>query len=167
MMMKVQGPRSKVQTQRRSKPFSGTRTSPFSLLISNLQSAFTILEVMVACAIFFMVAFAILELVTRSLAAAKAIQQREPDPGIILAMYSTNRAWEEMSISGNYEDIAPGMYPGYRWELFAKPVGTNDLLYEVNVISYSERKRAQGPMVVSGLFFSPNSKPGSASRGAF
>jgi len=167
-MMNVQGPRSKVQTRGRGgEPGGGVETPHFSLFTSHFRRAFTILEVMVACTIFFMVAFAILELVTRSLAAAKAIQQREPDPGIILAMFSTNRAWEEMSISGNYEDIAPGMYPGYRWELFAKPVGTNDLLYEVNVISYSERKRAQGPMVVSGLFFSPNSKPGSASKGLF
>jgi hypothetical protein len=167
MTMKVQGPRSKVQTQRGGKPGSGDRTSHFSPLTSHLQIAFTILEVMVACTIFFMVAFAILELVTRSLAAAKAIQRREPDPGIILAMYSTNRAWEETSVSGNYEDIAPGMYPGYRWELFAKPVGTNDHLYEVNVMSYNERQPALGPMVVSGLFFSPQSKPGSASKGLF
>ena len=165
--MKVRSEKCEVRRKRGGQPGIGNRTSHFSLLTSHLQSAFTILEVMVACTIFFMVAFAILELVTRSLAAAKAIQQREPDPGIILAMYSTNRAWEEMSISGNYEDIAPGMYPGYRWELFAHPVGTNDHLYEVNVISYSERKRAQGPMVVTGLFFSPNSKPGSASRGVF
>ena len=167
MMMKVQGPRSKVRTQRVGGPGVSAVTPRSAFRTPRFPTAFTILEVMVACTIFFMVAFAILELVTRSLAAAKAIQQREPDPGIILAMYSTNRAWEETSISGNYEDIAPGMYPGYRWELFAKPVGTNDLLYEVNVISYSERKRAQGPMVVSGLFFSPNSKPGSASKGLF
>ena len=166
-MMKVQSPRSKVQTQRDGKPGIGAVTPRSALRAPRFPAAFTILEVIVACAIFFMVAFAILELVTRSLAAAKAIQRREPDPGIILAMYSTNRAWEETSVSGNYEDIAPGMYPGYRWELFAKPVGTNDHLYEVNVLSFNERQPALGPMVVSGLFFSPNSKPGSASRGAF
>jgi len=148
-------------------PMRFARYSPLGIRHSTFARAFTLLEVTVACAIFFMVAFAILELVTRSLAAAKAIQQREPDPGIILAMYSTNRAWEEMSISGSYEDIAPGMYPGYRWELFAKPVGTNDHLYEVNVISHNERKATQAPMVVSGLFYSPQSKPGSASRSLF
>jgi hypothetical protein len=165
--MKVRSAKCEVRRQPGGTPGVSAATPRSSFHTPRFRTAFTILEVMVACAIFFMVAFAILELVTRSLAAAKAIQQREPDPGIILAMFSTNRAWEEMSISGNYEDIAPGMYPGYRWELFAKPVGTNDLLYEVNVISYSERKRAQGPMVVSGLFFSPNSKPGSASKGLF
>ena len=165
--MKVQDSRSKVQTRRGGKQGVSAVTPHSAFRVPRFPTAFTILEVLVACTIFFMVAFAILELVTRSLVAAKAIQRREPDPGIILAMYSTNRAWEETSISGNYEDIAPGMYPGYRWELFAKPVGTNDLLYEVKVMSYNERKAALGPMVVSGLFFSPNSKPGSASRGLF
>jgi len=67
--------------------------------------------VIVACAIFFMVAFAILELVTRSLIAAKAIQQRDPDPGIILASLSLSNALEEVSMSGNYEDIAPACIP--------------------------------------------------------
>src|SRR5262245_15757628 len=85
--------------------------------------AFTLLETIVACAIFFMVAFAILELVTRSLVAAKSLQQREPDPGIILAALSLTNVFEEGSISGNYEDIAPGMYPGYRWEAFLQKSG--------------------------------------------
>src|SRR5262245_38533912 len=80
--------------------------------------AFTLLEVMVACTIFFMVAFAIMELVTRSLKAAKALERREPDPGIILASISLSNSLEEGSMSGTYEDIAEGMYPGYRWEAF-------------------------------------------------
>jgi len=41
--------------------------------------AFTLLEVIVACAIFFMCAFAVLQLVTRGLSAARSIQQREPN----------------------------------------------------------------------------------------
>ena len=129
---------------------------------SKLSRAFSLLEVMVACAIFFMVAFAILEMVTRALVGVRAIQQREPDPGIILAMYSTNKAWEETTISGNYEDIAPGMYSGYRWELVARRYQeTNDHLFEVGVVSYGDRKNARGPAVVSTLFYSPNSKSAS------
>ena len=125
------------------------------------RRAFTLLEVMVACAIFFMVAFAILELVTRALVGVRALQKREPDPGIILAMFSTNKAWEPMQISGNYEDIAPGMYPGFSWELFAdRHMETNDHLYDVKVMSYGEGRGGRGPATASTLFFSPNSKPG-------
>ena len=126
--------------------------------------AFTLLETIVACAIFFMVSFAILELVTRSLGAAKSLQQREPDPGIILAALSLTNTFEEGSVSGNYEDIAPGMYPGYRWEAFMQEVGSNGL-YQVDVLTYNERKRSQNPVTVSTQFFRPGSKPGSASKG--
>jgi hypothetical protein len=126
--------------------------------------AFTLLETIVACAIFFMVAFAILELVTRSLMAAKALQTREPDPGIILAALSLTNTFEEGSLSGNYEDIAPGMYPGYRWEAFMQEVGSNGL-FQVDVLTYNERKRSQNPVTISTQFFRPGSKPGSASKG--
>lgn len=124
--------------------------------------AFSLLEVMVASAVFFMVAFAILEMVTRALVGVRALQHREPDPGIILAMYSTNKAWEDTTISGNYEEIAPGMYPGYRWELVARRyMETNDHLFDVGVVSYGDRKSGRGPAVVSTQFFSPNTKPAS------
>lgn len=125
---------------------------------------FTILEVMVACAVFFMVAFAILQMVTQSLVAAKAIQQRDPDPGIILAALSLTNAFEEGSMSGDYEDIAPGMYPGHRWEAFISEIGTNGL-FQVDVLTFNERKRTRNTVTTSTQFWRPQSKPGSATRG--
>jgi hypothetical protein len=127
-------------------------------------TGFTLLEVMVACTIFFMVAFAIMELVTRGLRAAKALEQREPDPGIILAALSLTNSFEEGSMSGNYEDIAPGMYPGYRWEAFLDEVGSNGL-YEVKVMSYNEKRHSENPVVIVGQFWRPQSKPGAATKG--
>jgi Tfp pilus assembly protein PilV len=128
------------------------------------QGAFTLLEIMVACAIFFMVAFAILELVTRSLAAAKSLQKRDPDPGIILHALSLTNSFEEGTMTGDYEDIAPGMYPGYRWEAFITEVGSNGL-FQVDVLTYNQRRQRQNPTTISGQFWRPNSKPGSASKG--
>jgi Tfp pilus assembly protein PilV len=127
--------------------------------------AFTLLEVMVACAIFFMVAFAVLELVTRSVVAAKALQQRDPDPGIILAALSLSNAFEEVTLDGNYEDIAPGMYPGHRWMADIREIGSNGL-FEIQVATYNERKRSANPVTITGQFFRPQSKPGSASKGS-
>lgn len=127
------------------------------------RDAFTLLEVIVACAIFFMVAFALLELVTRSLVAAKSLQIREPDPGIILAALSLTNAFEEGSMSGDYEDIAPDMYPGYRWEALITEVGSNGL-FQVEVFTYTQRKK-NGIAQISGYFWRPNSKPGSATKG--
>jgi hypothetical protein len=127
------------------------------------REAFSLLEVIVACAIFFMVAFALLELVTRSLVAAKSLQTHEPDPGIILAALSLTNAFEEGSMSGDYEDIAPNMYPGYRWEALITEVGSNGL-FHIDVFTYSQKKKG-GPTQISGEFWRPNSKPGSATKG--
>src|SRR3954469_11425470 len=84
-------------------------------LRSGRTVAFTLLEVIIACAIFFMFAFAVLELVTRGLSAARSIQQREPEIGLILAPLSTNRVLEVGSASGDFEELYPGVYPGYQW----------------------------------------------------
>lgn len=138
--------------------------STVSYLRRGSTGAFTLLEVMVACAIFFMVAFAVLAMVTQGLAAAKAIQKRDPDPGIILAALSLTNAFEEGSLSGDYEDIAPGMYKGHRWEAFISEIGTNGL-FQVDVLTYNERRRSQNPVAVSAQFWRPQSKAGSASKG--
>lgn len=127
------------------------------------QGGFTLLEVMVACAVFFMVAFAILELVTQGLVAAKAIQKREPDPGIILASISLSNTLEEGSMSGTYEDIAPGMYPGHQWDAEIVEVGSNGL-FRVTVMTHNEKRRTQNPVLIQTLLWRPNSKAGSASR---
>jgi hypothetical protein len=110
-----------------------------------------------------MVAFALLELVTRSLVMAKSLQIREPDPGVVLAALSLTNAFEEGSMSGDYDEIAPDMYPGYKWEALITEVGSNGL-FQVEVFTYSD-KRKNGPAQISGLFWRPNSKPGSATKG--
>ncbi|HEY6563397.1 MAG TPA: hypothetical protein VIY86_02780, partial [Pirellulaceae bacterium] len=122
-----------------------------------MMAAFTLLEVIVASAVFFMAAFAILQLVTQGLKSAKSLQMREPDPGIILSALSLSNKLEEGTISGDYEDIAPKMYPGYRWEAFISEVGSNGL-FEVNVMTY---KKTGNPVTVSAQFFRPLSQPGS------
>lgn len=127
------------------------------------RSAFSLLEVIVACAIFFMVAFALLDLVTRSLVAARSLNIREPDPGIILAALSLTNAFEEVAMAGDYEDIAPGMYPGYRWDALVEEIGSNGL-FQVTVVSSSD-KPGVGFSTIVGQFWRPNSKPGSATKG--
>ena len=120
------------------------RSSPSRDSRLKAAGAFSLLEVIVASAVFFMAAFAILQLVTQGLKSAKSLQQREPDPGIILSALSLSNKLEEGSMSGNYEDLAPGMYPGYRWEAFITEVGSNGL-FEVNVMTYSLPLGLAGP----------------------
>lgn len=127
------------------------------------QEAFSLLEVIIACAIFFMVAFALLELVTRSLVAVKSLQTREPDPGIVLAALSLTNKFEEGSMSGDYDGIAPDMYPSYRWEALITEVGSNGL-FQVEVFTYSDKQK-RGPAQISGVFWRPNSPPGTMTKG--
>jgi hypothetical protein len=131
---------------------------------SRRSVAFTLLEVTIACAIFFMVAFAILELVTKSLWAAKSLQKRDPDPGIILHALSLTNTFEEGTMSGDYEDIAPGMYKDYRWEAFITEIGSNGL-FQVDVLTFNRLRQSQNPATVTGQFWRPNSKPGLATKG--
>ena len=107
-----------------------------------------------------MVAFAILEVVASGLKAARKLQMREPDPGIVLHSLSLSNTFEEGWISGDYEDIAPGMYPGYRWEAKILEVGAYGL-FQVDVMTYNNQK-PKGVASVGTQFWRPNSKPGSA-----
>jgi len=77
--------------------------------------AFTLLEVMIACGIFFMATFAILALVSQTLRNARALQRGDVDAGMAAAQVyqtlKTNRQ-ENGSISGDFGET----YPDYTWE---------------------------------------------------
>jgi hypothetical protein len=126
-------------------------------------SGFTILEVIIACTIFFMVAFAVLELVTSGLVAARSLQQRDPDPGLVAAALSLTNKLIEGSYSGDFEDIAPDMYPGYQWEYYVEEVGSNRL-FQVDIIVHNPRKKAN-PATLQIQLWRPESPAGAASGG--
>jgi len=128
-------------------------------------SAFSLLEVLVACTIFFMVAFAVLELVTRSLAAVRSLQQREPDPGVLAAVLSLTNQLVEGSESGDFEDTYPGLYRDYTWSRDVIEVSSNSL-FRVDFAVYSNtRKKGPTESRMSVLMYRPGSPPGSATKG--
>jgi Tfp pilus assembly protein PilV len=69
------------------------------------------LEVMIAGALFFMAVFAILGLVATTLRNARALQQTEPDAGMLAADLAVCDKLTEGEDSGDFGDL----YPGYRW----------------------------------------------------
>jgi len=79
------------------------------------RSGFTLLEVMIACGIFFMATFAILALVSTTLRNARILQRRTVDAGMAAAQVyetlKTNRV-EQGTLSGDFGDT----YPGYSWD---------------------------------------------------
>jgi hypothetical protein len=128
----------------------------------HVHHAFTLLEVMIACAIFFMVAFAILGMVTGGLAQAKALQQRDPDAGILAATLSLTNQLEEGVESGTFEDLAPGLYRGYRWTREVNEVGSNGLFQVDFIVQGNFGKHRSSETRLSVLMFRPGSKPGKA-----
>jgi hypothetical protein len=128
------------------------------------EAAFTLLEVIVACAIFFMCAFAILELVTRGLSAARSIQQREPDAGLVLAPFSLTNRFDVGVESGDFEDLYPGIYPGYSWTReITQPYGDTNPLFQVTVtIVGTTGKRKTSESTVATLRFCPDCLNGGA-----
>lgn len=95
------------------------------------RAAFSLLEVMIALAVFFMATFAILELVSRNLKMARSLQQTFVDPGILASELSITNMLEEGSESGDFGDL----YPHATWTRDIVMVSTNGL-YQVDFMVY-------------------------------
>jgi type II secretory pathway pseudopilin PulG len=135
-----------------------------SLSLAQRSSAFTLLEVIVACAIFFLVAFAVLQLVSGGIAAARKLQQREPDFGVLAAELTLTNQLVEGSDSGDFEDMFPGLYRGYSWSRDILEVYSNGF-FRVDFVIYHDAVKGAQPRATSVFFYKPGSPPGSASKG--
>jgi hypothetical protein len=128
------------------------------------QRAFTLLEVIVAFTVFFIFAFAVLEMTTRTLAAARVIQQREPDAGLVASMISLTNKLVEGTDSGDFEDLYPGMYPGWHWTSDVLEVSSNGL-FRVQIVVHREARRGPAMTAMEIFLYRPLSPPGSATGG--
>ncbi len=116
--------------------------------------AFTLLEVMIACGIFFMAVFAILALVSNTLRNARGLRKVEVDAGLVAAqVYKTNKLFEGIQ-SGDFGNA----YPDYSWETETSVAETNGL-WQVDIVI---RKRGlQKPVDTMSIWvFSPDSANG-------
>jgi hypothetical protein len=138
--------------------------NPRSTIRRSQAAAFTLLEVIVAFAVFFMVAFSILELTTRSLAAARALQDREPDTGLIAAMLSLTNKFAEGVQQGDFEDLYPGQYRNWHWAAETMEVWSNGL-WRADIVIYRPAGKGPAKAELSVLFYCPDCPPGSASGG--
>ena len=111
--------------------------------------AFTLLEVLIAAAIFFMGIFALLGVLSNGLHAASILQKNAPTTGMAVAELTLTNKLEEVSQAGNFGEL----YPDYRWELFPHEILTNGL-FQVDVIVFHEEKVFS---TMSVLLFRPDS----------
>ena len=116
--------------------------------------AFTLMEVMIASAIFFMAVFAILALVSATLRNARALRHIEVDAGMVAAqLFKTNRFSEEVE-SGDFGKA----YPDYSWQTVSMERETNGL-WQFNITVM--RRGQHDPVDQMTVFiFSPESSAG-------
>jgi Tfp pilus assembly protein PilV len=110
---------------------AGNSASPALRKARHSSIAFSLIEVMVACGIFFMAVFAVLGLVANTLKNARALRHVEVDAGMAAAMLSkTNRLTEGIE-TGDFGDA----YPDYTWEMESHEHETfTNGLWEVNIV---------------------------------
>ena len=107
----------------------------FTFHVSRFTSsrhAFTLIEVMIACGIFFMCTFAILALVANTLRNARGLQRGEVDAGMaasqIFELLKTNKQ-PDLSGSGDFGDA----YPDFSYAFQCGEYQTNGLL-QVDIV---------------------------------
>ena len=117
---------------------------------------------MIAIAIFFMVSFSILALVSSGLRTAHALQVTRPNAGLLAAELSLTNKLVEESVSGDFGD----MYPGYTWQRdnYLWPVMPTNGLFQVDFTV--SRRVGYKPVEtrMSILLFRPDSQIGGGLR---
>jgi hypothetical protein len=138
---------------RRSLPLGGrTVHSSFVIDYSASARAFTLLEVMIALAIFFMAIFTILGSVSRSLGAARSLQQKSPDIGSLAADLMLTNKLEEGTVDGDFGDL----YPGCTWRRDIYLKATNGF-FQVDFAIHQARGRQSVDWTTSILLWRPES----------
>jgi hypothetical protein len=121
---------------------------------SRRSTAFSLIEVMIAAAIFFIFTFTILAMVSSSLRNLRVIRRIDVDAGMVAAqLFKTNRLYEGTT-SGDFGDI----YPDYSWMAEATEIETNGL-WQVD-ITVNRHGNAQPFDQISVRVFSPESSAG-------
>jgi hypothetical protein len=119
--------------------------------------AFSLMEVMIAIAVFFMAIFAILELTSRNLKMARSLRQTMVDPGMAAAAISLTNSLEEATESG---DFAPD-FPDVKWTRTITEISTNGLFQVDIVVSQPVNgKYVDSPLQI--LLFRPQGAPTAA-----
>jgi hypothetical protein len=118
------------------------------------QTAFSLLEVMIACGIFFMAIFAILAMVSSVLRNARFLRVVEVDAGMVATqIYKTNKLYEGTE-SGDFGKLLPD----YSWETATSQVETNGL-FQVDILV--RRRGVQNPVDTMSIWlYAPESPQG-------
>jgi len=113
---------------------------------STFLAGFTLLEVMIAMFVFFIVVFAVLGMVVQSMGAARALQRPQPDFSILAAAVTLSNTLDVGCESGDFGDLGEE-YRDYQWERCAEPYppgATNEDLKVVRFVITKTGVRGSG-----------------------
>ena len=116
------------------------------------QTAFSLMEVMIASGIFFMCIFTILAMVSSVLRNARSLRRTELDAGMVAArLVGTTNRFSEGTESGDFGNL----YPDYSWETDTYEAQTNGL-WQVDIVV--RRRGVPQPVDSMSIYiFSPDS----------
>lgn len=120
------------------------------------HAGFTLLEVLLAMAIFFAAVFVILEIVSGSLRIARRLQQPRFDISAMAARISLTNQLVEGTIDPDLFSDLLDLYPGYTTEGEVTLVLTNGL-YEVSLRAFPPERGAAPAGEITMLLFRPDS----------
>jgi hypothetical protein len=126
------------------------KTAPESFRTNRATRAFTLIEVMIAIAIFFMCMFAILGVFSVGLHSALLLRRDGPTPGMIAAELSLSNQLDEGTLSGTFGDV----YPNYSWTADVINAATNGL-FRLNISVLSPQGSVDSTMSI--LLYRPES----------
>jgi hypothetical protein len=127
--------------------------------------AFSLLEVMIAIAIFFFSVFAILSLVSQSLGNARRLQRPQVDASPVLATFAATNILIEGKYSGDLSELLGDAYRNYFWTAEVTEVASNKLFGVECVVQ--ERGNREIISDLGTVLYRPQSPAGSLDGGNF
>ena len=124
-------------------------------------SAFTLIEVLIAMALFFVAVFAILDLTSQSIASARLLQSSHVDATSLAAAMSLTNRLEEGQLPSEVMAQFQEQYPGYTCNGNIVEIGSNGL-FQVDFEIYGVKGKKVVASTMSIWLFRPDS--GSAFR---
>ena len=130
------------------------------------RRAFSLLEVMIAIAIFFVSASAILGLISTSLGNVRRLQRPSVDASPVLARYAATNSLVEGKYQGSLGDpeLLGKDYRDYNWVADVVEVGSNHL-YSVDCVILPANGRQEIISHMSTVLYKPHSPPGNLDGG--
>ena len=133
---------------------------------SPVRRAFTLLEVMIAIAIFFVASFAILGLISSSLQNVRRLQRPSVDASPVLARYAATNSLVEGTYPGNLGDpeLLGKDYRDYNYVSVVEEIASNHL-YGITCDVFPANGRHEVISHMTTVLYRPQSPPGSLDGG--